>query len=261
MNEIGSQGHIKVTSDVFTQLAAARERTTDRAENPTSLRASQPQASAGHSLLRAPAQGSGTSIEPAPLLRLVRPPAATPSQATFFHALRADNPGLMTRAHFRAELERLSPGSAEALAPAQVEELFLGYRGYLQETRRTEAATNRRAPVLGKDLASIDTLANGYLANGHDADGDGAIDLATEAEGPFVRSDGKTVFSSNLAMSRAADQLGNRDGKVTAQEYRGFLAQFDTGDAFSPAGDGFLSGREHDAWYASGLLPTSRPIS
>ena len=113
-------------------------------------------------------------------------------------------------------------------------------------------------PVIGRDMANIATLANGYLFPKHDPNGDGAIDIATESEGPTVRDDGKVIYSSIRDMAQAADQLsGAPDGKTTAQEFANFLSTFDTGDAMSPAHDGLLGVDEIAAWHRSGLVPHS----
>lgn len=80
----------------------------------------------------------------------------------------------------------------------------------------------------------------------YDHDGDGAIDLKTEKwrVEPVGKDDAEIVHltKGGSKLLRAADAIGNKDGKVTEEELKAALDKFDLDD------DGKLTGDEKDTF-------------
>lgn len=102
------------------------------------------------------------------------------------------------------------------------------------------------------------------LLSRYDRDHDGSISIkngeATRTEnfgGKYNQFSSSTYSIENLV--RRADQMGNRDGKVTQAELARVMRSFDTGDGYMPsertrrasAHDGVLSGTEQDSFNQS----------
>jgi hypothetical protein len=100
-------------------------------------------------------------------------------------------------------------------------------------------------------MTSITGLARQLMTN-YDQDRSGAIELSKTAETVRIdqRSDGGSWHYAKVTARRAfnaADQAGNRDGKVTEAELVALGNRYDTGTAFwlpHTKGDGQLEGLE-----------------
>ena len=98
-------------------------------------------------------------------------------------------------------------------------------------------------------MTTITGLARQLMTN-YDHDRSGAIDLATETERVDQRNDGGSWHYAKVTARRAfqaADQAGNRDGRVTESELVALGNRYDTGTAFwlpHTRGDGRLEGIE-----------------
>ncbi|MCB0879289.1 MAG: hypothetical protein KDC46_09960 [Thermoleophilia bacterium] len=98
-------------------------------------------------------------------------------------------------------------------------------------------------------MTSIDALARQLMTN-YDANRDGSVALSNETERVDRHADGGSWHYATVTARRAfraADQLGNRDGRVTEAELVALGRSYDTGEAFwlpNTKGDGRLEGIE-----------------